>query len=95
MGEYQWRVEKQRKFLAAEEWATTPKCLHAHSMDSMWYETDETRHQVKQGVLDIQYNGGYIERHDRKGKIIHIFGKKMNREELIRAFDRSVADERS
>ena len=70
-------------------------CQDAHSMDSMWYETDETRHQVKKGVLDIQFNGGYIERHNNKGKIIHIFGKKMNREELIQAFDRAVADERS
>jgi len=93
MGEFAERVEKQRIFLAAEKWATTPKSLHAHSMDSMWYETDETRHQVKKGVMDIQFNGGYIERH-YNGRIIHVFGEKMNREELIQAYGRAVADER-
>ena len=29
--------------------------FHAHSLDSMWYETDETKPQTKEGVIDIQY----------------------------------------
>ena len=44
-------------------------------------------------VMDIEYNGGWIDRH-QDDKVIHTFGKKMNREELLRAYGRVQSDQR-
>ena len=38
MTQYEDRVEQQRQKLAAEEWANGVKCIHAHSLSSMWYD---------------------------------------------------------
>ena len=62
MTQYDEKVELQKQILKAEEYKDTPKNLHAHSLDSMWYETEETKPQVKEGVMDIQYMDGRIER---------------------------------
>ena len=42
MTEYNDKVELQRQILLAEEHVDTVINIHAHSMTSMWYETDET-----------------------------------------------------
>ena len=42
--------------------------------------------------MDIQYNGGWIDRH-KNGSIIHTFGKKLNQKELLDAYTRAMADE--
>ena len=66
MTQYDEKVELQKQILKAEEYKDTPKNLHAHSLDSMWYETDETKPQTKEGVIDIQYMDGRIEKEHLK-----------------------------
>lgn len=91
MGQYAERVERQRKLLKAEKWANVPKSLHAHSMNSMWYD-DRPQDTKNSGVMDIHYNGGWIDRH-KNGSIIHTFGEKLNQKELLDAYTRAMADE--
>jgi hypothetical protein len=62
MTQYDDRVEYQRKLLAAEEFVNKVKGVHAHRLDSMWYETEKTKHLVKDGVVDTEYMDGRIER---------------------------------
>ena len=40
MGQFDDKVERQRKLIAAEEWSRGIKALHAHSIDSMCMITD-------------------------------------------------------
>ena len=40
MTQYHDRVVKRAKQIAAEEWARGVKSLHAHSLNSMWYEPE-------------------------------------------------------
>ena len=62
MTEYNHKVELQRQILLAEEHVDTVINIHAHSITSMWYETDETIKDADKGVIDIQYMDGRIER---------------------------------
>ena len=62
MTEYNDKVELQRQILLAEEHVDTVINIHAHSMTSMWYETDETIKDAVKGVVDTQYMDGRIER---------------------------------
>lgn len=88
MTQYDERVQLQRDKLAAEEWAKRPKSLHVHRIDSMWYETDESKKFLENGnVTDIQYNNGLIKR-NQNGKVVHVFGEEITGEELIRAYVR-------
>ena len=88
MTQYDERVQLQRDKLAAEEWAKQPKSIHVHRIDSMWYETDESKKFLENGnVTDIQYNNGLIKR-NQNGKVVHVFGEEITGEELIRAYVR-------
>ena len=62
MTEYNHKVELQRQILLSEEHVDTVINIHAHSITSMWYETDETIKDAVKGVIDIQYMDGRIER---------------------------------
>lgn len=88
MTEYDDRVQFQRDLLKAEKWATIPKVVHVHQLDSMWYETEESKEYLKKGsVTDVQYNNGIITRL-QEGKIVHTFGEAITNEELVRAYVR-------
>ena len=91
MTQYNDKVELQKKILKAEEYKDTPKNLHAHSLDSMWYETDETKPQTKEGVIDIQYMDGRIERTLKNGKKITLV-EGMKGEDLVQEVTRNLAD---
>jgi len=93
MTQYEDRVELQRQKLAAEEWANGVKCIHAHSLSSMWYDDRPQDTADGESVMDIEYNGGWIDRH-KDGEVIHTFGQKMSREELIDAYGRVETDRR-
>ena len=81
-------VENQRLLLEAEKWAETPKTVHIHRLDSMWYETEDSKKFLDKGnVTDIQYNNGIIKR-QQDGKTVHTFGEEITGEELIRAYVR-------
>ena len=91
MGQYRDKVELQKQILKAEEYKDTPKNLHAHSLDSMWYETEETKPQTKEGVIDIQYMDGRIERTLKNGKKITLV-EGMKGEDLVQEVTRNLAD---
>ena len=88
MTEYDDRVQFQRDLLKAEEWAKVTKSIHVHKLDSMWYETEESKKYLEKGsVADIRYNNGIITRL-QDGKIVHTFGEAITNEELVRAYVR-------
>ena len=88
MTQYDEIVENQRLLLEAEEWAKIPKSVHIHRLDSMWYETEDSKKFLDKGnVTDVQYNNGIIKR-QQDGKTVHTFGEEITGEELIRAYVR-------
>ena len=91
MIQYDEKVELQKQILKAEEYKDTPKNLHAHSLDSMWYETEETKPQTKEGVVDVQYMDGRIERTLKNGKKITLV-EGMKGEDLVQEVTRNLAD---
>ena len=89
MTQYDERVQFQRDKLDAERWAKTPKCVHIHRLTSLWYETEESAKDLKDGnVTDIQYNSGRIER-KRNGKTIRTFGEDLKGKALVYEYHRS------
>ena len=90
MGQYDSLVERQRVLIKAEQWAIEVKCLHAHSMSSMWYD-DRPQDTAKGPVIDVEYNGGWIDRY-QQDVVIHTFGKKFSRSELIDKYETANAN---
>lgn len=90
MGQYDDRVERQRLLLAAEEWAKTVRSVHAHSLNSMWYDTRPQDTEDGKSVMDIQYNSGLIERKTDDGYTV-CFGKELKGDELIQEYSRHSA----
>ena len=84
MGEFDYRVERQRLLLEAEEWAKGVNTLHAHSLTSMWYETEASKADIEENgpVVDTIYNDGRIVR-ERKGKTILILGEQLTGDKLV------------
>ena len=91
MTQYDEKVELQKQILKAEEYKDTPKNLHAHSLDSMWYETEETKPQTKEGVVDVQYMDGRIERTLKNGKRYTIVEGRTG-EDVVQEVVRNLAD---
>jgi hypothetical protein len=88
MGQYDKVVEKQRKKLAAEEWASGVKSIHAHSLSSMYYDNRPEDTNGK-SVTDIEYNSGRIERKLTTGETF-IFDKyELKGDDLIQAFSQN------
>jgi hypothetical protein len=90
MSEHDEVVERQRLLLEAEEWAKGVTSLHAHSMTSMYYETEESKTDFEQGsVTDVEYNSGIIVR-SQNGKVIRTFGKRLVGEDLVDLYSRKT-----
>ena len=85
MTQYEQRVRNQAVKLAAEEWANEVSGIHAHSLTSMWYETNP-EDMDDGGVLDVHYNDGRIER-SKDGKIIRVMGERLTGQALIDKFE--------
>ena len=66
MTQYKETVERQRLKLAAETWSKGIKSLHAHKLNSMWYDNrpDDTK---LFGVVDTQFNDNSILRRLKDG----------------------------
>jgi len=61
MGEFDYKVERQRRLLIAEEMRDTVTQIHVHSLNSMWY--DDRPEDTKDGsVCDTEYMDGRIVR---------------------------------
>lgn len=78
-------VEKQRIRLAAEEWAKSVETVHAHRLNTMYYD-NRPEDTVDGGVIDITYKTGLVERTILKTGEKVFFGKKLEGEELIQAY---------
>ena len=91
MSQYNEKVAIQRQILKAEEYVNQPTCIHAHRLTSMWYDNDQTVKDVADGVMDIQYMDGRVERTLKSGKkYILVEGKKGA--ELVQEVTRNLAD---
>jgi len=88
MTQYDDRVHMQKMLLDAEEWAKGVASLHAHSMNSMYYD-DRPEDTEGQSVIDVEYNSGIIERW-QNNKIIHTFGERLKGEELVQKWRRQT-----
>jgi hypothetical protein len=85
MGQYDYKVERQRILLEAEKWSTGVKGVHAHSLNSMWYDNRPQDTENGKGVLDIEYNNGLIKRQLANGEEV-LFGEKLAGDALIDAY---------
>jgi len=93
MGQYDDKVERQRRLIEAEKWSRGVKALHAHSLNSMWYDDRPEDTADGKSVMDIEYNGGLIKRTLDSGETIY-FGERLRGDELIREWERHCADKR-
>ena len=85
MTEYDFRVERQRDLLAAEEWAKGVKSMHVHSLKSMWYD-NRPQDTDTGNVTDVQFNDGRIQR-SKNGKVIHTWNDDVKTgDDLISAY---------
>jgi hypothetical protein len=89
MTQYDERVEKQRLKIEAEIWSKGVKSAHAHSLNSMWYDTRPQDTENGRGVLDIQYNDETVKRTLDNGEI-YIFGTPLKGQALIDSYIRST-----
>ena len=89
MGQYSDKVERQRLLLEAEEWAKGVSGIHAHSLNSMWYDTRPQDTEDGKGVVDRSFNSGLIERTLEDGAIVY-FGEELKGDKLIDAYTRAV-----
>ena len=87
MGQYKSKVERQRLLLEAEKWASEVKSIHAHSLNSMWYDTRPQDTEDGKSVTDIEYNSGLVKRTCSDGLTVY-FGKELKGEELIYEYQR-------
>ena len=85
MSEYDYKVQQQRDKLAAEEWAKGVKCLHAHSMSSMWYDDRPQDTADGKSVVDMEFNDGTIRRTLDNGETV-IMGGELRGQDLIDAY---------
>tara|TARA_E500000075_G_C6746449_1_gene200801 strand:+ start:239 stop:517 length:279 start_codon:yes stop_codon:yes gene_type:complete len=87
MGEFDYKVQRQRVLLEAEEWADGVKSIHVHGITSMYYETAESKADIEKNghVTDTEYNSGLIVR-ERNGKKVCTFGIRKTGDDLIDAY---------
>ena len=101
MTQYDSRVEEQRNKILAEEWAKTVKQIHAHSLDSIWYDdrpedtAKGTRNVVDiefndGSVMDIEYNNGVVKREIRSTGETVYFGEALTGQELLDSYIRNT-----
>ena len=83
MTQYDETVENQRLLLEAEEWSKGIRSMHAHSLDSMWYDTRPQDTADGKTVVDTQYNNGTIKRDILSTGEVFIFGKALTSAELV------------
>lgn len=86
MTQYEDRVEYQRQKLAAEEWANGVKCIHAHSLSSMWYDNRPQDTDDGKSVVDREFNNGRVERTLENGQVFIFTNYELKGEDLIQAY---------
>lgn len=91
MSQYKNEVLKQKIRIEVEEWASKISDLHLHSLDSMWYETDESKLDERP-VIDRSYNSGRITRETADGKS-YVLKKDDTAREIEDRFDRAMQNQ--
>ena len=88
MTQYDDRVQYQRDKISAEEWAKGVKTIHAHSINSMWYDTRPQDTEDGKTVVDVEYNSGIVRRtlNEKDGNGTYIFGKALTGQALVDKF---------
>jgi len=89
MGQYNDKVERQRVLLEAEAWAKGVKSIHAHRLQSMWYD-NRPMDTLEGGVCDTIYNDDSIQRKLDNGKIVWLNSEKKTGDDLIDQYLRVV-----
>tara|TARA_B100000927_G_C16352365_1_gene423810 strand:+ start:23 stop:319 length:297 start_codon:yes stop_codon:yes gene_type:complete len=92
MTQYNDKVEMQRLILLAEEHVDTVTNIHAHSITSMWYETDKTIKDAVKGVVDTTYMDGRIERKVLETGKKYILVEGRTGADLVQEVTRNLAD---
>jgi len=87
MTQYEDRVEQQRLKIEAEEWAKGVKSLHAHSLNSMYYDDRPQDTEDGKTVMDVMYNDGSVRRTCADGGVI-IMGTQLRGEDLVDEYRR-------
>ena len=88
MSQYDDVVDKQRVIIEAEKSAKGVKGIHAHSLTSMWYETNPDRTGDDLSVIDVEYNDGVIEREYIKTGNVESIGEHLTGQALYDEFGR-------
>ena len=88
MTQYKETVRRQAMLLAAEEWAQGVKGIHAHGLNSMWYDNRPQDTSEGKTVIDVEYNNGLIKRKCADGVTVY-FGKKLEGNELIYEYEKA------
>lgn len=86
MTQYDKRVEEQRLKIKAEDWAKGVKSLHAHSIDSMWYDTRPQDTADGKRVMDKEYNSGLVQRTLSNGETFLFRECELRGSDLISAY---------
>ena len=86
MTQYEDKVEYQRQKLAAEEWANRVKCIHAHSLSSLWYDDRPQDTADGQKVVDREFNSGRVERTFENGQVFIFTKYELKGDELIDSY---------
>jgi 2-polyprenyl-3-methyl-5-hydroxy-6-metoxy-1,4-benzoquinol methylase len=86
MTQYDESEEQQRNKILAEEWAKTVKQIHAHSLDSIWYDDrPEDTAEGTRTVLDVEYNDGSVRRTLDNDEVV-IMGIQLTGQDLVDKF---------
>ena len=86
MTQYEDRVEYQRLKLKAEKWANGVKCIHAHSLSSLWYDDRPQDTADGQKVVDREFNNGRVERTLENGQVFIFTKYELKGDDLIGAY---------
>ena len=88
MTQYKEMVERAKKLQEAQEWANGVKSIHAHKLNSMWFD-NRPQDTIDAGVTDVEYNDGRIMRTLANGKKVWFNDVALTDEQLLDLYDRA------
>lgn len=89
MTQYDDKVEQQRLKIEAEEWAKGVKALHAHSLNSMYYDDRPQDTEDGKTVMDVMYNDGSVRRTCADGGVV-MMGTQLRGQDLVNEYVRNT-----
>lgn len=89
MTQYDDKVEQQRLKIEAEKWAKGVKALHAHSLNSMYYDDRPQDTEDGKTVMDVMYNDGSVRRTCADGGVI-MMGTELRGQDLVDEYVRNT-----